>query len=128
VASHLVPQRVYRAVRLIFAFRAKMFAEAPVMARKVSAVHFVGSVWKDRCSQPLTSESLARAEKAELDGTLSEQHGKFLCECGAHVGAHRTPPWMGGPMGSSLVPTSHSVHKSPRRSAPTKVYQAKRSQ
>jgi hypothetical protein len=92
-----------------------------------SAVPFAGSVGKNSCSQPLTSQSLARAEKAELDGSLSRLDGELLCECGARVGAHRAPPWMGGPMGSPLVPTSHSVHKSPRRSAPAKVYQSKRS-
>ena len=92
-----------------------------------SAVPFVGSVGKDSCSQPLTSQSLARAEKAELDDSLSRLDGELLCECGAHVGARRAPPWLGGPMGSSLVPTSHSVHKSPRRPAPAKDYQSKRS-
>ena len=109
-------------------------AEVPVMAKKLvtgprrprrSAVPFAGGVRKDKCSKPLTSQSLARAEKAELDGPLSRLDGELLCECGKRVGARRAPPWMGGHMGSPLVPTSHSPHKSPRRSAPAKVYQSK---
>jgi len=104
---------------------AKKLIAGPCRPRRIVA-SLARSGRKDKCSQPLTSESQARAEKAELDGTLSMLDGELYCECGERVGARRKPPWMGGPKGSSLAPTSHYPHKSPRHLAPAKVYQSKR--
>ncbi len=60
------------------------------MARKVSAVHFVGSVWKDRCSQPLTSESLARAEKRNWMAPCLSYMASFFANA-AHTLARIVP-------------------------------------
>lgn len=78
----------------------------------------------DYCYKPLTSESQARAEKAEQDGTLDMLEGELRCECGAHVGALRKP-WMDGPKGGPLHPTNHSPYKPPRPPA-RKRYDSKR--
>jgi hypothetical protein len=56
---------------------------------------------KDYCSKPLTSESRARAEKAQSDGTLFLLERTLLCECGEQVGARAATD------GPSLVPTLH---------------------
>jgi hypothetical protein len=66
---------------------------------------------------PLTSESRARAVKAEQDGTLDMLDGELLCECGAHVGAVRKS-YLDGPKGGPLHPTLHHPAK------PTKPYRS----
>jgi hypothetical protein len=68
----------------------------------------------NHCSRPLTPESQASAEKAELDGSLDMLDGELRCECGAHVGAIRTP-WTDGPKGGPLHPTLHYPQKAPHK-------------
>jgi hypothetical protein len=68
------------------------------------------------CSKPLRDESRVRAEKAEREGVALSTLTDLRCECGEYVGAcHK--PWMGGPKGSPLVPTSHYQRKPPRPKA-----------
>ena len=95
-------------------------SHAPSFARSVS------SRVNKPCSMPLRPESYARAERAERDERLLMLDGELRCQCGEFVGARREPPWMGGPMGSRLAPTSHVHHKFPRRPVPAKKYQSKR--
>lgn len=60
----------------------------------------------EHCSKPLTSQSQALAEKAEKDDNLSQLDGELYCECRARVGAVRKP-WLDGPNGGPLRPTTH---------------------
>ena len=70
----------------------------------------------DHCSRPLTSDSQARALKAEQDGKLPTLAGELRCECGAHVGAVRKPH-LDGPKGGPLHPTLHYPDKPTRSPA-----------
>lgn len=93
----------------------------PVLARPGCGVTLARM---DHCSRPLTSESQTRAQKAEQDGTLDMLAGELHCECGAHVGAVRKP-YLDGPRGGPLHPTTHSPYKPPRPPA-RKRYDSKR--
>jgi hypothetical protein len=97
---------------------AKKLIAGPRHPRR-SVVPFAGSIGKDSCWKPLTSESRARAEKAQSSSVLFLLDGELLCECGAHVGAR--PSQMG-----VLEPTFHYPHKPSRPLAPAKVYAVKR--
>jgi len=78
-------------------------------------VSFARSGREDYCSKPLTAGSKARADKAQSDGTLSLLENAPTCECGARVGARRSP--MSAPDACLLVPTLHYPHKALRKRA-----------
>jgi hypothetical protein len=86
--------------------------------------HCVTLTCMNHCYLPLASESQALAQKAEQDGTLGMLEGVLHCECGARVGALRKP-YLDGPKGGPLHPTTHSPYKPPRPLA-RKRYASKR--
>lgn len=91
-----------------------IFCESLMVCPLLCAGQKSNIIRMDHCYMPLMPDSQERAQEAEHEDILDTLENLLRCECGAHVGAIRKP-YLDGPNGGPLHPTSHYPAKPVRR-------------